>query len=108
VLPGGRNSGQKAQKGRGKKVGGWKNLWPNIGRILPTAAEKGPRKFSKEVPYCTVMANSQRQRQNLTLILIDPSDEVGIDVSVKLAELFPKLAEFLMYWPKHNFRTWRR
>jgi hypothetical protein len=31
VLPGGRNSGQKAQKGPQKKKVGRKNLWPNFG-----------------------------------------------------------------------------
>jgi hypothetical protein len=35
VLPGGGNSGQKAQKGPGKKRVGRKNSWPNFGRILP-------------------------------------------------------------------------
>jgi hypothetical protein len=42
MLPGGRNSGQKAQKGPGEKFGR-KNLWPNFGRILPKVAEKGPK-----------------------------------------------------------------
>jgi hypothetical protein len=40
VLPGGRNSGQKAQKGLGEKIG-LKNLWPNFGRILPKSGRKG-------------------------------------------------------------------
>jgi hypothetical protein len=31
VLPGGRNSGQKAQKGPQKKKVGRNNLWPNFG-----------------------------------------------------------------------------
>jgi hypothetical protein len=42
VFPGGRNFGQKAQKGPGKKKVGRKNLLPNFGRILPKVAEKGP------------------------------------------------------------------
>jgi hypothetical protein len=45
VLPGGRNSGQKAQKGPGKKRVGRKNSWPNFGRILPKVAEKGLKKI---------------------------------------------------------------
>jgi hypothetical protein len=54
VLPGGRNSGLKVQKGRGKKVDR-KNLWQNFGRILPKVAVKGPKKISTEVSYFTVM-----------------------------------------------------
>jgi hypothetical protein len=38
---------QKAQKERGKKVGR-KNLWPNVGQILPKVAEKGPKKIFKK------------------------------------------------------------
>jgi hypothetical protein len=53
VLPGGRNSGQKAQKGPEKKKVGRKNLWPNFGRILPKVAEKGPKKFFEEFPSFT-------------------------------------------------------
>jgi hypothetical protein len=45
VLPDGRNSDQKAQKGLGKKKVGRKNLWSNLGRILPKVAEKGPKKI---------------------------------------------------------------
>jgi hypothetical protein len=52
VLPGGRNSGQKAQKGPQKK----KKLAERIcGRILADFTKKwqkrGRKKFSKEVPY---------------------------------------------------------
>jgi hypothetical protein len=47
VLPGGRNSGQKAQKGPQKKK--------ICGRILADFTKnwqkRGRRKFSKEVPY---------------------------------------------------------
>jgi hypothetical protein len=39
VLPGGRNSGQKAQKGPEKKKFDWKNLWPNYGRISSKVAD---------------------------------------------------------------------
>jgi hypothetical protein len=45
VLPGGRNFGQKAQKGPGKNKVGRKNLWPNFGQILPKVAEKGQKKI---------------------------------------------------------------
>jgi hypothetical protein len=41
VLPGGRNSGHKAQKGPQKKKVGRKNLWPNFGCILPKSGRKG-------------------------------------------------------------------
>jgi hypothetical protein len=34
VLPGGRNSGQKAQKGLEKTSCGQKNLWPKIGQTF--------------------------------------------------------------------------
>jgi hypothetical protein len=44
VLPGGRISGQKAQKSRKKRVVR-KKSWPNFGRILPKMAEKGPKKI---------------------------------------------------------------
>ncbi len=44
VLSGDRNSGQRAQKGPGKKVGRKYSL-PNFGQILAKAAEKGPKKI---------------------------------------------------------------
>jgi hypothetical protein len=47
VLPGGRNSGQKAQKGSEKKKVGWKNLYPNFGKILQ---KRGRRNILKEFP----------------------------------------------------------
>jgi hypothetical protein len=51
VLPGGRNSGQKAQKGPEKKKFGRKNLWPNYGRISSKVAEKGPKKFFERISF---------------------------------------------------------
>jgi hypothetical protein len=39
ILPGGRNSGQRAQKGPGGKS------WPNSGQIFPKVAEKGPKRI---------------------------------------------------------------
>jgi hypothetical protein len=51
VLPGGRNSGQKAQKGPEKKKVGRKNFWPTFGRILPKVAEKGPKKFLERISF---------------------------------------------------------
>ncbi len=58
VLPGGRNSGQKAQKGpqkkKVKKVGR-KNLWPNFGWILPKSGRKGPQKIFKRSSLFLVM-----------------------------------------------------
>jgi hypothetical protein len=59
VLAGGRNFGQKAQKGPGKNKVSRKNLWPNFGRILPKAAERGPKNISKNVPYSTVLTHFQ-------------------------------------------------
>jgi hypothetical protein len=47
VLPGGRNSGRKAQKGPQKKKVGRKNLWPNFGCFYQKVAEKGPQKIFK-------------------------------------------------------------
>ncbi len=47
VLPGGKNSGQKAQKGPQKKKVGRKNLWPNFGWFYQKVAEKGPQKIFK-------------------------------------------------------------
>jgi hypothetical protein len=44
VLPGGRNFGQKAQKGPEKKKVGWKNLWLNF-------AEKGLKKFLERISF---------------------------------------------------------
>jgi hypothetical protein len=41
VLPGARNSGQKAQKGPQKNKVARKNLWPNFGWILPKSGRKG-------------------------------------------------------------------
>jgi hypothetical protein len=41
VLPGGRNFGQKAQKGPEKNNVGWKNLGPNTGRIFTKSGRKG-------------------------------------------------------------------
>jgi hypothetical protein len=40
VLPGGRNSGQKAQKGPEKKKFGRKNLWPNFVKSGRKGAEE--------------------------------------------------------------------
>jgi hypothetical protein len=66
VLPGGRNFGQKAQKGPGKielagRLGG---------RILAEFyvkwQKKGQRKFSKEVPSLTVL-NTFRDIENIYL-----------------------------------------
>jgi hypothetical protein len=49
------------------------------------------------------MTNTQRQRQNLIFISIDPWAQRWVDVFVKLAELFPKLAElFFMNWPDNK------
>jgi hypothetical protein len=45
VLPGGRNFGQKGQKGPWKNKVGRKNLRPNFGRILPKVAEKGAEEY---------------------------------------------------------------
>jgi hypothetical protein len=50
--PGGRSSGQKAQKGPQKKKVGRKNFWPNFWLNFTKKWQKrGRRKFSKEVPY---------------------------------------------------------
>jgi hypothetical protein len=59
VLPGSRKSALKAQKWPGKKIDR-KNVWPNF-------AKRGQRKVTNEVPYFTVMANSQRQNLILNL-----------------------------------------
>ncbi len=72
VLPGGRNFGQKAQKGQGKNKVTRKNLWPNFGRIYQKWQKRGRRIFSKEVPYLTVLTHFQRQRKTLTSFRIDP------------------------------------
>jgi hypothetical protein len=64
VLPGGRNFGQKAQKGPGKNKVGRKILWPNFGRILLKVAEKGPENIFFLVPNLTVLTHFQRQRKN--------------------------------------------
>jgi hypothetical protein len=45
VLPGGRNSGKKVQKGPRKTKVGQKNSLPKIGQMLPKVAEKGPKKI---------------------------------------------------------------
>jgi hypothetical protein len=76
-------------KRAGKKRVGLKNSWP----ILPKVPEKGPKKISKEVPYFTVMTNTQRQRQNLIYISTDPWVERCIDIYITLPEHYPKLAE---------------
>jgi hypothetical protein len=51
VLPGGRNSGQKAQKGPEKKKFGRKNLWPNYGRISSKVAEKWLKKYFERISF---------------------------------------------------------
>jgi hypothetical protein len=66
VLIGGRNPGQEAQKGPGKKT--------------QQLCRKWRRKFLKEVAYFTVMINTQGQRQNLIYILVYPSAESCTDV----------------------------
>jgi hypothetical protein len=48
VLPGGRNSGQKAQKGPQKKKVGRKNFFvAEFWLILPKSGRKGPQKIFK-------------------------------------------------------------
>jgi hypothetical protein len=64
VLPGGRNSSQKAQKGLGKER--WPEefvaeFWLNF---INSGRKDGLRKVYKEAPSFKVMANIQRQRQN--------------------------------------------
>jgi hypothetical protein len=60
VLPGGRNSGQQAQKWLEKT-----KIWPEefVAKFLPNLTKndrkRGRRKFSKEIPYFTVMTNTQ-------------------------------------------------
>ncbi len=55
VMPGGRNSGQKAKKGPEKKIVGWKNLWPNF-------AEKGPKKFLERISFLAELYSSTGQK----------------------------------------------
>jgi hypothetical protein len=50
-------------------------------------AEKGPKKFSNEVPYFIVLTNTQRQRKIIFSFFIDPSDEFCIDVLMKMVKL---------------------
>jgi hypothetical protein len=54
---------KKIKRGRGTK-GGRKYSWRYFGRILLQVAEKGPKKFAKEVPYLTAMTNTRGQRLN--------------------------------------------
>jgi hypothetical protein len=74
------------------------------GRILPKGAKE---KFLK-VPYFTVMANSQRQRQNLILILNLTLRLKAALMFCEIGRTFSKIGRtFLMYWPKRNFGTWQ-
>jgi hypothetical protein len=74
VLPGGRNSSQKAHKGLGKK------RWPEefVAEFWPNFTKSGRREGLKKVykeftpPSFKVMTNIQRQRQNLILIYYLP------------------------------------
>jgi hypothetical protein len=71
VLPGGRNSGQKAQKGPEKKKFGRKNLWPNYGRISSKVAEKGPKKFFERISffYCYDKHSRDNEKNLFTILL---------------------------------------
>jgi hypothetical protein len=51
VLPGGRNSGQKAQKGPQKKKLSERICGRIFAEFYQKLAERDRRKFSKEVPY---------------------------------------------------------
>jgi hypothetical protein len=63
MLPGGRNSGQKSSKGAGGKS------WPekSVAEFWPKFAKSGRKGAEgnclKEVPYFSVMTNSQRQNK---------------------------------------------
>ncbi len=68
MLPGGRNFGQKAQKGPGKKNFAGEfvaDFWPNITK---SGRKRTKFKFYKEVLYSTEITKTQRQRQNLNFI----------------------------------------
>jgi hypothetical protein len=58
--------------------------------------KRGRTKCWKEIPYFTLLRNTRRQRQNLIFISIGRWVERCIDVKIKLAELFSKLAE--LFW----------
>ncbi len=94
MLPGGRNSGQKAQKGPEKKKFGRKNLWPNYGRISSKVAEKGPKKFFERISffYCNDK-HSETIKKNLFTILLTLRLNAVLRFMCKLAGLFPDLAE---------------
>jgi hypothetical protein len=93
VLPGGRNFGQKAQKGPGKKNFAGEfvaDFWPNITK---SGRKRTKFKFYKEVLYSTEITKTQRQRHDLIFISITLGLNAALMFFVKLAELFLKLAE---------------
>jgi hypothetical protein len=51
VLPGGRNSGQKVQKGPGKTTVGRKNLWLNFWPNFAKSGGKGAEEKFLKIPY---------------------------------------------------------
>jgi hypothetical protein len=64
VLPGGRNSGQKAQRGPEKKKVGRKNLWPNFGGILPKSGIKGAAEIFKRSSLFLAMITTYNVHQD--------------------------------------------
>jgi hypothetical protein len=68
MLAAGQNSSQKAKKGAGEKKLTERIHCRIFCQILLKPAEKGPKKISNEVPYFTVMKNTQRQRKNSFII----------------------------------------
>jgi hypothetical protein len=89
------NSSQGAGEKKSRPEEFLAEFWPNFTR--------SGRKGAKEDPYFTVMTKTQRQRQNLIFISIDPRAERCIDVFVNSADLSPKLAELFDVLARKQF-----
>jgi hypothetical protein len=72
VLPGGRNSGQKAQEGPEKK-----KCWPEefVAEFWPKFAEKGPKKFVERISFFYSYDKHSVTTTKFKYNFVDPSAE---------------------------------
>jgi hypothetical protein len=94
MLTGGRNSGQKAQKGSRKKKVGRKNSRSKFGRMSPKVAEKGPKKID----------SNDKHTEAKTIFYFHFEFWLQLNSALMFCE---SGRTFLMYWPENNLGTWQ-
>jgi hypothetical protein len=105
VLPGGRNSGQKAEKGPRKVM-----LAGRIcGRILPKVAEKGPKNIFYRNSLFIGTDTLSETNKNFNFISNWPFVRGYVAMTFcEIGRTFSNTGRtFLMYWPENNVGTWQ-